>query len=179
LALKTSDLSTRVDSKLAVLVRLERSRLSDVLRSRSTFSPDFASVASESMTGAMKLKTRVGLLEIMDSVLGRLAKIIDVCSSPTQIDSINKRLEQATVLLNKAEPTDTDVLAAQSAIAEASAMVDVLNQKDANFSQDMAARLGMLKSDIDAITGMGTYNRVLPMIAGQLQALNSFIITNA
>jgi hypothetical protein len=46
LAERTANLSTRIDSKLAVLVRLERNRRMDLLCSRNVLSPDFSTVAA-------------------------------------------------------------------------------------------------------------------------------------
>ncbi len=175
LSLKTADLSTRIDSRLAVLVRLERRRLSDVLRSRNSFSPDFASVASEATAGALKLHARVGLLELLDSVLGRLAKMAAVGAPPSQIEAINRFVQQATVLLSKAEATDADVIAAQSSITQASDMVDKLNQRDPTFAADLARRMQLLKRDIDGTSGTSTYVRLLPVFNGLLQALATFV----
>jgi len=69
---KTADLSSRIDSRLAVLLRLERSRLDDLLRSRMTLSPDFGGVVALVLAGISKLQARVDLAQQMDLALAKL-----------------------------------------------------------------------------------------------------------
>jgi hypothetical protein len=56
------------------------------------------------------LTAKVGVLEQMDVVLGRLIKKLAQGVPPTQIDEINASLQDASVLLGKGEVSDADVV---------------------------------------------------------------------
>jgi hypothetical protein len=71
LAKTTADLSTHLDSRLGVLVRIQWTRLKDLIRSRSTVFPEFASVAKLADDGLTKLTSRVKLLQQMDLMRSR------------------------------------------------------------------------------------------------------------
>jgi hypothetical protein len=172
LAARTSDLSTRIESRLAVLVRLERSRLSDLLRSRATVSPDFSTVATQCTNGIARLAAKVAVLEQMDVVLGRLSKKLAQGVPPTQIDEINGSLQDASVLLSKGEVSDTDVQAAGAAVLAASAMVDKLNEPNDEFGKTLADEIHQLVNDIDSsIAQSPTYLQLIARIPGPNLAL--------
>jgi hypothetical protein len=174
LAARTSDLSTRIDSKLAVLARLERSRLADLLKSRSTISPDFATIATQCTTGITRLTAKVCVLEQMDLVLGRLEKKIAEGVPPTQINEINEKLELAGVLLSKAEITDAETQAAAAAVVDASTRTDKLNQPDDAFAHDLADRIRAIVEDIDhSIAASSTYRSILERLPGPDRILRS------
>jgi hypothetical protein len=174
LAAGTADLSTRIESRLAVLVRLERSRLSDLLRSRSTVSPDFSSVALQCTNGITRLTAKVGVLEQMDVVLGRLIKKLAQGVPPTQIDEINASLQDASVLLGKGEVSDADVQAANAAVCAASASVDKLNDLNDEFGKDLATEIHQVVTDIDgSIATSPTYLQLTARIPGPNLALRA------
>lgn len=146
----TANLTSNVGSRLQVMLRVERSRLYDLLETRNTFSPDFASVATRCNEGAAKLESRVALVQQIDVVLGLLDQALRASPPPSQIAEIEVLIEDAKVLLVKTEPTDKDIEAAQAAISDAAKKVDALNQTDAAFGQTLAKRALEVKDDIDA-----------------------------
>lgn len=150
IARTTANLSSNVDSRLQVMLRVERSRLYDLLESRNTFSPDFASIATRCSEGAAKLESRVALVQQIDVVLGQLDQALRQGPPPSQIAEIEVLIDDAKVLLAKTEPTDKDLEAAQAAISEAAKEVEALNQTDATFGQKLAKRALEIKGDIDA-----------------------------
>jgi hypothetical protein len=174
LAASTSDLSTRIESRLAVLVRLERSRLSDLLRSRATVSPDFSSVALQCANGITRLTAKVAVLEQMDVVLGRLGQKLAQGVPPTQIDEINASLQDASVLLGKGEVSDADVQAANAAVCAASASVDKLNDPNDEFGKNLATEIHQVVTDIDgSIATSPTYLQLTARIPGPNLALRA------
>jgi hypothetical protein len=146
----TANLGSNVDSRLQVLLRLERSRLYDLLESRNTISPDFASAATRCNEGAAKLESRVALVQQMDLALGQLDQTLPLSPSPSQIAEIEVLINDAKVLLAKPDPTDKDIETAQTAISEAAKRVKTLNRADATFGQNLAKRALDVKADIDA-----------------------------
>jgi len=172
LAARTSDLSTRIESKLAVLVRLERSRLADLLKSRTTISPDFSTIAVQCAAGITRLTGKVCVLEQMDLVLDRLEKKTAQGVPPTQANAINEKLELAAVLLGKGETSDAEIQAAGAAIIEAASSIDKLNQPDDTFARDLRDRIRSLLDDIDqTIANTPTYKSILVRLPGPNQVL--------
>jgi len=146
-ARSTSNL-TSIGSRLQVLLRLERNRLHDILESRNTLSPDFASIASRCNEATAKLESRVALAQQIDVVLERLEQKLTLGPPPSQTAAIGAFIEDAKVLLAKAEPTDKDLEAAQTAITEAAKRVDMLNETDETFGQSLAKRVIEVQNDI-------------------------------
>jgi hypothetical protein len=144
----TANLTSGVGSKLQVLLRLERSRIFDMLESRNTFSPDFAGVAVRCNDNTTKLESRVALAQQVDVALERLEQKLTLGPPPSQIVVIEALIDDAKVLLAKTEPTDKDLEAAQTAITEAARRVDLLNEPDETFGQALAKRVADVQNDI-------------------------------
>jgi hypothetical protein len=171
LAERTADLSTRIESRLAVLVRLERSRLMDLLRSRNVLSPDFSTIAAQCTSGIARLSSKVTVLEQMDVVLGRLQrKLAHV--PPTQVDEISALLEDAGVLLGKGEVSDADIQAAGAKVEAASSLVDVLGEANDTFGGKLAEMVRKLVRDLD--TGAVASPTYLALVA-QLPGPNAVL----
>jgi hypothetical protein len=146
----TANLTSSVGSRLQVLLRLERSRLYDLLESRNTFSPDFAGIAVRCNDATAKLESRVALAQQLDVVLDRLEQKLTQGPPPSQIAAIEALVDDAKVLLAKTELTDKDLEAAQTAITEAARRVDMLNEPDESFGQALAKRVIEVQNDIAA-----------------------------
>jgi hypothetical protein len=144
----TANLTSNIGSRLQVLLRLERNRLEDLLKSRNTFSPDFADIAKRCNEGATRLESRLKLAQQIDVVLGRLEEKLPLGPPPSQIIAIEELIDDAKVLLSKTEPTDKDLEMAQTSIAEASNKVDIVNQTDDTFGQSLAKRVLEVQTDI-------------------------------
>ena len=148
LARSTADLSTRLDSRLGVMLRLERSRLRDLLKSRHTYSPDFAGVASQADAGIAQLRSRVQLAQQMDLVSGRLENSTSEDVPPSKLAKIIAGLSAATGPLTKSEASSADLQEAQAAIAKADDIVKTLDQPDDDFGRDVAKRIKELLADV-------------------------------
>lgn len=144
----TANLTSGVGSKLQVLLRLERSRIFDMLESRNTFSPDFAGIVARCNDDTKKLESRVALAQQVDVALERLEQKLTLGPPPSQIAAIEALIDDVKVLLAKIEPTDKDLEAAQTAITEAARRVDLLNEPDETFGQALAKRVAEVQADI-------------------------------
>ena len=145
----TANLGSNVDSKLQVMLRVERSRLYDLLESRNTFSPDFAGVASRSSEAAAKLESRVALVQQIDQALARLDQALPLGPPLSQVAQIEILIDDAKRLLAQTAPTDTDLNTAQTAVSAAAKKCEALNQTDPAFGQELAKRALEVKADID------------------------------
>jgi hypothetical protein len=172
----TANLGTHVNSRLAVQVRVERSRLFDMLNSRTTIMPDFANLITQCDQAIDKLASRVGMLQQIDLVMEQLEKLAPTGVPPTQVDEIAANLDRATVFLGKTNPTDVDLQTAQSAIASAATGVEAINQPNPHFGQELAKRALDLKKDITAnIAALPTFIRVNGKFPGPYKTLTGIL----
>ena len=148
-AATTASLGSSVDSSLQVLLRVERSRLYDLLKSRKTLSPDFAALATRCQEAAEKLEKRVALVHQLDVVLGQLNNALSLRPPPSQITEIEALVADAKALLLKTSPTEQELKTVEEAIATVNRKVDIRNQGDAAFGEALAKRVQKVKAEID------------------------------
>jgi hypothetical protein len=177
LARATAQLSSQVGSRLGVAVRLERSRLADLLKSRSSISPDFDGVVTQCQQGAASLSARVAMLQQMDLAMRQLGDLVPRGVPPSQIDQIEASLDKAVVFLGKDQPTDADLQAAQAAITEVASGVSSLGRPDDAFGRALAQRVHELMSEIEsslARPGFAqAFERVTQSVPGPYQVLGA------
>lgn len=168
IAKSTADLSSHVESKLQVLLRLERSQIRELMKSRKSWSPDFQGVITLCTQALARLKVRVGLAQQMDVVLRRLANMLPGGVPPQQVDAVEDQVRAAGVLIGKTTPTDADMEAAQLAITKASDLVERLNQPDPAFGKELAQAAIKIKDEIDKNfrTTNDTFKRIIKEVPG-------------
>jgi len=148
IAKSNADLSTRLDSRLGVLVRIEWTRLRVLLNSRSTIFPEFAGVAKLADDGLNTLTKRVKLLQQMELVMDRLGKVRPHGVPPSLIEQVNLKLGTAIALLGKRDCADEDLQSAKLALDGASSLVESLKNPGADFGQDLLQRIKAVVEDI-------------------------------
>lgn len=171
------DLSDHIDPKLALQVRDERSRLNELLGSRTDFSPEFAGVVAQCTQGIARLTSRVQLLQQMDLVLARRENLTRLGVAPTLVDQMDAQIDKAVVLLSKKEPADADIQVAAGAVNSAASQVDTLIHPGADFGQSLSQRVRNLVTEINAnfVTkaGFEKLNEAAPAALKQLQAVKT------
>jgi hypothetical protein len=173
LAVRTSDLSSRIDSRLAVLVRLERSRLTELLRTRGAFSPDFGTVAALCAVGIQRLAEKVSILEQMDTTLGRLEQRHVEGVPPTRVDQINVSLEDAKVILRKSEMKEDDVRAVKLAVESATHQVSLLKERDDDFGRGLADACKAIAMDLKSLASTPAYAAICVFVTRPLNDVYS------
>jgi len=165
LARQISGLTSNVGSRLAVLIRLERSRLQDVVRSRTTLSPDFDTAVSQCKASILILKSRVALLQRLDLVTGRLYESARGGTPPTQIENVKLALDKVRGTLEQTESSDKDLQDAENTIAAAIVSLDSVNREDAEFGKSLSQRVQDTQTNIIApIVTKPTFARVLAAV---------------
>lgn len=154
LAIKTRDLSYQIDSSLRVLVRVERQRLNELLKSRSVFfSPDMANIFNQCGLGITTLNKKITLLENIDTTYEQLKKFDASFPPPSLLTRIEENLQKASLFLKNTEPQDSDFQAAQALIADANAQLNALNQVNPKFAQELAELVKSLLPEFDPANG--------------------------
>ena len=144
-AARTRNLSSRVDSSLRILLRVERYRLLRLLNSRYAFSPEMARVQAACATAADRLEAKITLLERIDTIEGDL-RALGVVAAPTLADGVAARLRKAADRLRSPQPTDPEMQEAGVLVTEAAAKLAAIGQPDPELVTVLQDRLRMVQA---------------------------------
>lgn len=134
----TSTVSTRVDSQLRVLLRLERNRLAKLLESIGLFGGNTADIFQQVSVGLTALTKRLEVAQRLDDLRSRF----DSGSAswpPSVCDNIDNHLQAAADALRSLFVSEKNIDAASAALGAAEAALNALNDPDAQAKQ-IAAR---------------------------------------
>ncbi len=144
-----SGLGVHTDSSLRVLLRVERSRLVDLLRSRAAYSPEFTSIAAQCSQGIDRLQRRTVLVQRLEMVLRQIVDAeMTTRVSSTQSAQARASAVRAQEILRNATPTDADFLVAEKSIADAVQPLADAAAADQAFQQAVLARINERKKDL-------------------------------
>jgi hypothetical protein len=141
-------ISDRIDSRLRVLMRVERRRLKELLKSVPVTSPDMNRLFGHCEQGIGLLESRVNLIEELDNVYDRLVAAQTLCPPPSLKDRVEQHLWKAAALLSEPNPQESDFQVARTLVSEAKAGTERLNLGDEEFKKDLTRRLAELFADI-------------------------------
>jgi hypothetical protein len=146
---KVSDLSMDLDSRVRVPLGVERARLSTRLEELGTVSPDFSTAITEIEKDVAGLKARLDILERMELVVRRYLKMRREGRLPMSLtQEIDDIREQATDVLARSEPKDTDLQNAQLLIQEIEKRISNIDQPNPALAQKLVARFQKLRQDM-------------------------------
>ncbi|HEY2856908.1 MAG TPA: hypothetical protein VGJ21_00660 [Terracidiphilus sp.] len=152
LANRTSSVSTRVDSYLRVLLRLERKKIDILLRNIRPWLPTAPDDLAEIGVAVTGLVNRLAVAERLDELRRHFE---DICSTapPSLSDAIDKALSASAVPLHTFILADADMAAATALLDKAESLIAMLDDNDAiarmiaaNFTQ-LKARLKQFPED--------------------------------
>lgn len=142
LANRTSLVSTRVDSYLRVLLRLERSRIANLIDDAPAWvspSADPLVIASSSIG---TLSKRLAAAERLDDLRRKHAQIAAI-APPSVTDGIDAILQAAAEQLHSTALSDVDLAAVSVSFAKAQAALDLLSDTDA-LSRQIAGNVSVV-----------------------------------
>ena len=148
LANRTSSISSRVDSYLRVLLRLERKKIDVTLAGVGPFSLTAVDQFAEVSAAVTRLMKRLTVAERLDA-LRRNFEDASATSPPSITDSIDKTLDTAAGQLHSFVLPDDDVDAANDYLDKAEASLKLLDDMDAQ-AKLIAANFTQLKARIQA-----------------------------
>jgi hypothetical protein len=166
LARRISGISPSVDSRLRVLLRLERKKLEDLLLTKHVWNrqiltdplllipewalPDFADTLDAIAAGVAKLEIRVSLSEELDRLRHALEGVTDQLP-PSIIEQVNSNLQETADRARKSQLAPEEITLAKSLLAKAEALMTVWGQ-DTAFASAIASRL----KRVGSLLGVGT-----------------------
>jgi hypothetical protein len=149
---KVADLSMNLDSRLRVPLGVERARLSRSLEELGTVSPDFSTAIAQIDKDVAGLTTRLDILERMELVSRRYWKMRREGRLPMSLtQEIDDLRQQATDVLARSEPKDTDLQNAQLLIQEIEKRIANIDQPNPAFAQQLVSRFQKLQTDLSTV----------------------------
>jgi hypothetical protein len=145
-----SGLGAVTDSSLRVLLRVERSRIRDVLRSRATYSPEFAAIAAQGSLAVDRLRRRVALVQQLEGILRRLVDAeAAIALSFAQSAFARERARVAQAILRSPTPTDAELVEVEKAIADAAHQLESSAADEAAFQTALATRVTQRQTQVN------------------------------
>jgi hypothetical protein len=153
LADRTSSVSTRVDSYLRVLLRLERKNTDILLKTVQWFSLTTSDTLDQVSTGVEKLTSRLQIAERLDD-LRRALEAASETAPPSVIDDADKQLSLAANQLHSFSLPDENLTAATAFLDKAQASLAVMDSPDAlaKLISDKFKSLKLRQAAVDAAT---------------------------
>lgn len=146
-----SGITDRIDSSLRVLMRVERRRLKEFLKSVPVISPDMGRIFTQCEQGITLLEARLTLIKDIETVYDRLSAAQAACPPPSLKDRIEQSLWKAAALLREPNPQDADFQVARTLISEAKASTERLTLGDDEFKKGLQQRIKDLTTDLGAV----------------------------
>lgn len=146
LAARTTSVSTRVDSYLRVLLRLERKKIDVLLQGTWVLSLTSADAFDQAAIAIQRLTTRLAFAERLDG-LRRTFEQISPTAPPSLTDGLDKKLQSAADQLHAFVLTDANQTAACNFLDEAERSLAQLDDPD-SLAKSIATSFTALKARI-------------------------------
>ncbi|MEN3370434.1 MAG: hypothetical protein V7609_2577 [Verrucomicrobiota bacterium] len=147
LANRTRDLSTHIDSRLRVLLRVERNRVAQLLKSRLIISAEFADIVKQSRDKIAMLHQQIDLATQLDRARLDLENAMRTNGLAAIVDQADSELQKAADLLQRADPTKGDFDAAKALIVSASQRIEKMKEVDSEFESRLRKRIDSLNQE--------------------------------
>jgi hypothetical protein len=153
LAVRIRSLPVRLGQRVHVMLRVERHRLLDLLKSRAIFSPDFPTVITQATQGATMMDKQLDLLNQASQILRRAASLqVGVDVPPTIVSQLEGNLAQITERLTTVAPQDADFKFAGALIDASTALLLSIDRLDSTFVTPMVAEAQALAAVFTSTT---------------------------
>ena len=165
---RISDLSTRLASRLRVLVGLEQSLLKSRLKKLSWIKTDFAAEAQSIEQALARLDTRIRLLDQLGATREEFERLRSHALPPSRIVAMEDAFEKIVEIGKKSDPTDSDIQSAQGLIGDLQKQLAAVGQPDEKLVAEFGQKIEKLRQEFGSnasISGTQTYKE----IGGQLK----------
>lgn len=159
---RTAAISRRVDSRLRVLLGVERMRLLELLKSRWTLSADMVGVLDEVRTDVQTLETQQRLLERVDALQARLAALKQAALPPRWLDNLLEKIWKAAELINQVHPNADRLQQADQLLLQAEDRATELEAPTLAVTGDLATSANEQLTKFKADSTISKYIEELP-----------------
>jgi hypothetical protein len=164
-----SGISTNIDSRLRVLLRVERSKWFRQLDG-SIFSPDTVDVLSECAEAIDALGRRIELAERLDDLRREYLDQLEKKLPPTHYGETGEELQAAADELRRAQTPTGDLLTAKALLDKAESLLATQGRRP-TFSTDLVKRLTRLKGAFEPLKATKEWERMSRQLPGAFAVL--------
>jgi len=150
---KMADLSIRLASRPRVLVGLEARLLEDRLARLTLANGDFGSEMLSLEQAAVRLGTRIQLLDQLGALRDDFGRKASHALPPTRILAMEDMVDEIVTIANKSDPSDSDVQSVQALISDVQKQLDNAGTADDALAADVSRRFKALNADLDPTSG--------------------------
>lgn len=144
LAVRTTGVSLRVDSNLRVLLRLERNRIGEALRSTWLFSPGASASLDDVANQIDQLTKRLGVAERIDDLRLKLESSYET-SPPSVVETVDAALQAAADAMHSYTLSSADIDGATKSLDAAAKSLGTLDNSD-DLAKELAGKFTELNT---------------------------------
>jgi len=149
---RISGVSRRVDSRLRLLVAVERARLSSTLTSGLVISPDMTNVFARCSQAKSKLERQIQILENVDRDHDWIEKLAGEQCLPTTIKRIEMAIWKAAEFVHRYSPSEEDLAAAEKQLADVNKLLEAAGTISAELKKELLDRASELDTALKQFT---------------------------
>lgn len=173
LAQRTGGISHKVDSRLRVVAGVQRQRLSELLKSRSSMSPDLSRIFEQVDRGALILERQVALAERIDAAHARLASLDAKSAPPSCLGDAQDIVWKAAETISHVTPSDADLGQAEKLMDAAQGLMDKAEGYNADFAKKIIDRLNDVTSRLQPFQATEAYQKLSTALPGVVASLGT------
>jgi hypothetical protein len=166
---RISGVSTSIDSRLRVLLRVERNKWKRELHC-PWYLPDSLDVLSQCGDGIAALSNRVGLAERLDELRHRYEDLAAQGLPPTYIDQADQTLQAASDALRQSQASADAMATTKSLLDKAESLLKTQGQ-DPSFAQELANRVKKLNATNESLKGSDVCKKMTAHFPGAFRVL--------
>jgi hypothetical protein len=168
LASRTTGVSLRVDSNLRVLLRLERNRIREALKSTWVMLPNASASLDDVGKQVDQLTQRLGVAERIDDLRLKLESAYET-SPPSVVEDVDAALQAAADAMHSYSLSSDDIGAANKSLAAATQSLGTLDNS-ADLAKAIAAKFTELKTRLaNFLPNYADLKTALPGVFGVLR----------
>jgi hypothetical protein len=165
-------ISHQVDSRLRVVVRVQRKRLYGLLSSRTNISPDLTRVFNQVAQGLAALEKQVSLAERIDAAHRRLQYLDAKGAPPSLLTAAEDAVWKAGEEIGQLGPEEQKLERSKACLDAAAALMDQAEQYNEDFAKGLPARAKQIETDLKPYEQTGLYkDQLKPALPGILADL--------
>ena len=166
LAQRISGISHQVDSRLRVVVRVQRKRLSEQLESRTSISADLNRVFDQVSQGTASLEKQVRLAEEIDLAHYGLKLLDAQGAGPSLLWSAEDSVWKAAEVISHIAPSDQELEQSQKYLDDATALMNRAHGLDAAIAQGLSPRSTQLQAELKVFELTSVYKKIQDALPG-------------
>jgi hypothetical protein len=142
-------ISSQVDSRMRVVVRVQGRRLARLLDSRKNISPDLTRVFNQVSQGLTTLEKQVSLAEQIDAAHRRLKLLDTKGAPPSLLEETEEAVWKAAEEISQLNPEERELERSKGYLDRAASSMEKAEQYSKEFADKLVERASRIKEELD------------------------------